>query len=237
MKIVLQKYIADSGHCSRRQAEELIRSGKVSVNKKKAELGMRVGERDDVFIGNEKIGEKKEHIYIILNKPVGYVCTTKKFKGEKNVFDLVKTNERLFIVGRLDKDSQGLVLLTNDGDLAQEMTHPSFEHEKKYIIEVDKARKDIQEIVKNFLKGVDIGRDPSTSSGRGDGIVWTKNAKHLGGKLFEIILVEGKKRQIRRMFATQGLEVKRLTRISLGKLKLSKLENGKWKNINKNQII
>lgn len=229
MKVVLQKYIADSGCCSRRQAEELIRAGKVSVNKKKAELGMRVGDKDDVFIGTEKIGEKKEHVYIILNKPVGYVCTTKKFKGEKNVFDLVKTNERLFVVGRLDKNSQGLVLLTNDGDLGQAMTHPSFEHEKKYIVEVDRVGKQIQKLISNFSKGVDIGE--------GDGIVWAKNTKHLGGKLFEIILIEGKKRQIRRMFATQGLEVKKLTRISMGKLKIGKLEIGKWKTINKNQIL
>jgi len=229
MKIVLQKYIADSGYCSRRKAEEFIRSGKVSVNKKKAELGMRVDDGDEVILEGQKIGEKKNNIYIALNKPVGYTCTNRKFKGEKNVFDLVETTERLFIVGRLDKDSQGLVLLSNDGDLAQVMTHPSFEHEKKYLVEVDKPVEEAQKIIRNFNKGVDI-KD-------GDGIVWAKNTKHLGGKLFEIILVEGKKRQIRRMFATQGMEVKKLTRISMGKLKIGKLETGKWKVINKNQIL
>lgn len=228
-KIVLQKYIADSGYCSRRKAEELIRAGKVSINKKKAELGMRADNRDEVIVSGEKIGEKTRDIYITLNKPLGYTCTSKKFKGEKNVFDLVKTTERLFVVGRLDKESQGLVLLTNDGELAQEMTHPSFEHEKKYIIETGDVDKKIQDTLKNMRKGVDIGE--------GDGIVWAKNIKHLGGKRYEIVLTEGKKRQIRRMFKTQNLEVKKLTRVSLGKLKLGKLESGKWKNINKNQII
>ena len=228
-KIILQKYIADSGHCSRRKAEELIRGGKVSVNKKKAELGMRAGNRDEVIVSGKIIGKKEEDVYIILNKPVGYTCTNKKFKGEKNIFDLVESSERLFIVGRLDKESQGLVLLTNDGDLAQEMTHPSFEHEKIYIIEISDPDKNIQNTLKNLRKGVDIGD--------GDGIVWAKNAKHLGAKKFKIVLTEGKKRQIRRMFKTQNLEVKKLTRISLGKLKVGKLESGKWKDINKNQII
>lgn len=229
MKIVLQKHIADSGYCSRRKAEELIRAGKVSVNKKKAELGMRADNRDEVIVSGKIIGKKEEDVYIILNKPVGYTCTNKKFKGEKNVFDLVESNERLFIVGRLDKESQGLVLLTNDGELAQEMTHPSFEHEKKYIIEISDADKNIQNTLKNLRKGVDIGD--------GDGIVWAKNVKHLGAKKFEIVLIEGKKRQIRRMFKTQNLEVKKLVRISMGKLKLGKLESGKWKDINKNQIV
>jgi len=229
MKIVLQKYIADSGHCSRRKAEELIRSGKVFLNKKKAELGMRTSDADEITIGGKVLGKKKENIYIALNKPIGYTCTNRKFKGEKNVFDLVKTSERLFVVGRLDKESQGLVLLTNDGELGQILSHPSYEHEKKYIVEVEENKIDIKNVLNSLRKGVEIGE--------GDGIVWVKNIKHLGKNKFEVILIEGKKRQIRRMFNSQNLKVKRLTRISIGKIKLGKLENGKSKKINKNQII
>ncbi len=229
MKIVLQKYIADSGHCSRRKAEGLIRSGKVYLNKKKAELGMRASDADEVSIGGKVLDKKKGDVYIILNKPEGYTCTNRKFRGEKNVFDLVKTSERLFVVGRLDRESQGLVLLTNDGDLAQEMTHPSFEHEKKYIVELEENKIDVKSVVNNFREGVEIGE--------GDGIVWAKNIKHLGKNKFEIVLIEGKKRQIRRMFNSQNLNVKKLSRLSIGKIKLGKLKKGESKIINKNQII
>jgi len=237
MKIILQKFIADTGYCSRRKAEDLIRSGKVSVDKKKAELGMRVDEENEIIISGKKIKKDFDRVYIILNKPEGYTCTSKKFKGEKNVFDLVKTNKRLFIVGRLDKNSQGLVLLTNDGDLAQELTHPSFEHEKKYIVEIEKTKFNQLEIINNFKKGVDIGKSDFGGGIKSDGIVWAKNIKYLGGTRFEIILTEGKKRQIRRMFQTQNLEIKKLKRVSLGKLRLGELKPGQSRNINKNQII
>ena len=237
MKIILQKFIADTGYCSRRKAEDLIRSGKVSVDKKKAELGMRVDEENEIIISGKKIKKDFDRVYIILNKPEGYTCTSKKFKGEKNVFDLVKTNKRLFIVGRLDKNSQGLVLLTNDGDLAQELTHPSFEHEKKYVVEIEKTKFNQLEIINNFKKGVDIGKSDFGGGIKSDGIVWAKNIKYLGGTRFEIILTEGKKRQIRRMFQTQNLEIKKLKRVSLGKLRLGELKPGQSRNINKNQII
>ncbi len=237
MKIILQKFIADTGYCSRRKAEDLIRSGKVSVDKKKAELGMRVDEENEIIISGKKIKKDFDRVYIILNKPEGYTCTSKKFKGEKNVFDLVKTNKRLFIVGRLDKNSQGLVLLTNDGDLAQELTHPSFEHEKKYVVEIEKTKFNQLEIINNFKKGVDIGKSDFGGGIKSDGIVWAKNIKYLGGTRFEIVLTEGKKRQIRRMFQTQNLEIKKLKRVSLGKLRLGELKPGQSRNINKNQII
>ncbi|MFH0857067.1 MAG: pseudouridine synthase [bacterium] len=155
MKINLQKFIASAGICSRRKAADLIEQGKVMVNGKPAELGMRVDENDKVEVDGfktplsplcERGGLKDGKIYIKLNKPVGYTCTNKKFKGEKNVFELVEKHtpypsqegnyDRLFIVGRLDKDSRGLVLLTNDGDMAQRLTHPSFGHEKRYEVRI-----------------------------------------------------------------------------------------------------
>ena len=136
MKIVLQKFIAQSGYCSRRQAEELIRLKKVLVNDELAELGMKVDQDSEVKVRGKKIAINKEKIYIALNKPKGYTCTNRQFEGERNVFNLVDVAEKLFTVGRLDKDSRGLILLTNDGDLALKMTHPRFEHEKEYMVKI-----------------------------------------------------------------------------------------------------
>ena len=223
MEIVLQKYIADSGFCSRRKAEEYIRSGKVLVNKKKAELGMRVDDGDEILLDGQKIGKKKDYIYIVLNKPVAYTCTNRKFRGEKNVFDLVNIDERLFVVGRLDKDSEGLVLLTNDGDLAQRITHPSFEHQKKYIVKVKSSKDRVESVLEKFLKGIDIGD--------GDGIVRAKKIKYLGNDRFEVFLAEGKKRQVRRMFKDLGVEVESLLRTEIGDIKLENLKKGEWKKI------
>jgi len=234
MKIILQKYIAESGYCSRRKAEELIRLGKVFVNDKKAELGQKVDEKDIVKINNKIISINQKKTYIILNKPREYTCTNKKFTGEKNVFELLPDEYKsLHIVGRLDKNSRGLVLLTNDGDLTLKLTHPRFEHEKKYIIkiknedkirETDKLRIRNEEIIRIFTKGIDISD--------GDGIVKVKKIKTLSANKFEIILTEGKKRQIRRMFEALNLKVFDLKRVSIGKISLGDLKEGEWKEIN-----
>ena len=230
MKIVLQKFIAESGYCSRRQAEELIRQKKVLVNSKLAELGMKVDEGDEVKIGGQKLSLSKEKIYIILNKPKGYTCTNRQFAGEKSILDLVGSPERLFAVGRLDKDSRGLVLLTNDGDLALKLTHPRYEHEKEYIATITNYQLRItnDEAVNKFKSGVDIGE--------GDGIVKVKDVKYLGDNKFRIILTEGKKRQIRRMFKTIGCEIDDLVRVRIGNIKLENLGEGCWKKIDANEI-
>ncbi len=233
MKIILQKQIASSGHCSRRKAEELIRLGQVRVNDKKAELGQRVDETDIVKINNKLISINQEKIYIILNKPREYTCTNKKFTGEKNVFKLLPDEYRtLHIVGRLDKNSRGLVLLTNDGDLTLKFTHPRFEHEKKYIVriknednirETNELRIRNEAIIKTFKKGMDIGD--------GDGIVKVKKIKTLSANKFEMILTEGKKRQIRRMFEILNYKVSDLKRISIGNINLGDLKEEEWKKI------
>jgi pseudouridine synthase len=228
MKIVLQKFIAESGYCSRRKAEEWIKEGEVFVNGEVAEPGTKVDEKDEVKIFGEVIGSPEEKIYIKMNKPVGYVCTSRDFKGEKNIFDLIGKKERLFVAGRLDKDSRGLILLTNDGDLAQKITHPSFKHEKKYIIKLCSSVLN-PEIIANRLKsGIDIGD--------GDGIVRAKEAKGLSGWEFEMTLGEGKKRQIRRMFMAFGLKVKDLVRVSVGNLELGDLPEGQWRPLKKKEI-
>lgn len=254
MSIILQKFIADSGACSRRKAEELIRLGAVKVNGAPGELGMRVSEQDEVMVLGKKIALAKIKTYIKLNKPEGYACTTTKVTGEKNVFDLVRTKERLVIVGRLDKNSRGLVLLTNNGELTQEITHPSFEHEKKYLVrikchceeqqrrgnlrlsgsnietceEIIKEKEEALEIIKNFKEGIDIGD--------GDGIVKAKNIRFLGNGRFEIVLTSGKKRQIRRMFKELGYEVVDLLRTQIASLKLGSLKEGKWQKLSEQEI-
>jgi len=232
MKIVLQKFIAESGYCSRRQAEELIRLGKVLVNGELAELGMKADEKDEVKVRGKRIAINKEKIYIILNKPKDYTCTNRKFEGEKNVFDLIYAPERLFIVGRLDKDSRGLILLTNDGDLTQKLTHPKFEHEKEYEVEIFEFSNSRifkpDGIVKELKKGIDIGD--------GDGVVRAKNARYLGDNKFKVILTEGRKRQIKRMFRALGCEVKDLVRVRIGKTELGDLPEGKYKFIQEIKI-
>ncbi|MCK5510947.1 rRNA pseudouridine synthase [Candidatus Parcubacteria bacterium] len=231
--IILQKFIANAGYCSRRKAEEFIRLGQVKVNNKIAELGMKVSEYDKIEIGSELIVLPKEKIYIILNKPLGITCTNREFKGEKNVFELLPNEfKNLHVVGRLDKNSRGLVLLTNDGDLTMRMTHPRFGHEKKYMVQLSimnyqlhpsSEHKRIDQIIDNFLKGIDIGD--------GDGIVKAKNIKYLEKDKFEIILTEGKKRQIRRMFKKIGLKVSDLQRVAIEEIELGGLNEGKWKKL------
>ncbi|MCD4705685.1 pseudouridine synthase, partial [bacterium] len=214
-------YIADSGHCSRRKAEELIRSGKVSLNGEIAGPGVRAGNEDKIKIGNKIVKPIEDKIYIKLNKPIGYICTNKKFKNEKNIFDLINLKERLFVVGRLDKNSRGLVVLTNDGSWANKMMHPSFEHEKEYRVKIKNQKSDIKIDVENkLLKGVNIGE--------GDGVVRVKKIERIKDNIFKIILTQGKKRQIRRMFKVLDLDVVNLKRVRIGDIKLENREEGKF---------
>jgi pseudouridine synthase len=235
MKIVLQKFIADSGYCSRRQAEKLIRGGAVKVNGKIASVGERADENDTVLLRGERIGRvKPEKIYIKLNKPLGYTCTSRKFENEKNVFDLVKVQERLFVVGRLDKNSRGLVLLTNDGALAQKLTHPRYEINKNYLVKIAETKgkltdQDIAVVSRRLKNGLDIGE--------GDGLSQVKEVQYLQNNLFVLTLNEGKKRQIRRMFKALGLDILDLERVELGGLKLGNLSLGQWAYLTPTEII
>jgi len=197
---VLQKYIARTGYCSRRQAEKLIKEGKVWLNGKRADLGQRVWSEDKVKVSGRRLSRDLDKVYIKLNKPPGYTCTNRSFSKEKNIFSLIKEKKRLLIAGRLDKDSRGLVFLSNDGDWVQEITHPSFAKEKEYCVKLKfGAEKEKDKIKKEFLKGIDIGRE--------NGVVRAKNVQFAGNDNFKITLTQGKKRQIRRMFAALGLEV------------------------------
>ncbi len=221
MNIILQKYIASSGHCSRRQADKLIRTGKVMIDGERAELGQRVYDGEKVEVNGKIIEVIKEKIYIRLNKPRGYVCTNRDFDAEKNVFELIDKKYRyLHVVGRLDKNSHGLVIFTNDGDFTAKMTHPRYEHEKEYLVRIKGDDFLAKDIIKKMQKGVDIGD--------GDGIVRVKSIEQLGDKMFKIILTQGKKRQIRRMFETLGHKVSDLERVRIGNIVLGDLKVREW---------
>lgn len=234
-KIVLQKFISQSGFCSRRKAEELIRDGLVAVNGDTAELGMKVSENDKVKVGDKNIGLAEKKIYIKLNKLVGYTCTNRSFDKEKNVFELLSDIKlpRLYIVGRLDKNSRGLLLLTNDGELTEKLTHPRYEHEKEYEVEVISRKEGVRvndnEIEKRLLEGVDIGE--------GDGTYRAKKVKIIGDNRFSIVLTEGKKRQIRRMLGALACEVIDLERVRIGSLEIGDLGLGRWGYLSDEELV
>ncbi|OIO05956.1 pseudouridine synthase [Candidatus Falkowbacteria bacterium CG10_big_fil_rev_8_21_14_0_10_37_18] len=221
MKIILQKMIAASGYCSRRQAEKMIREGRVKVNGVTATVGDQADDqKDKVTVSGQLISAAASKIYIKLNKPLGYTCTNKRFAGEKNIFDLIDSPERLFTVGRLDKGSRGLILLTNDGDLTQRLAHPSFQHDKVYEVITRGEISNANTVCGRLTKGINIGE--------GDGVARAKAAQYLQNDCFIITLNEGKKRQIRRMFKIMNLQVMDLRRISLASLELGDLSEGHW---------
>jgi pseudouridine synthase len=241
MKLRLNKFIAQAGVCSRRRADEFINAGKVFVNGERAKPGMQIDVNVDKVAINKKTVTLKneENVYIMVNKPIGYITSTVSDQG-KSVLELLKAKnyfghngkrerERVFPVGRLDKDSEGLVLLTNDGDLAEKLTHPRFEHEKEYEILVDKQVS--QSDIKSLSRQMSLGRE-QIKGAKIIGVTKTQN-----GFVVSIILKEGKNRQIRRMFGRLGHNVQNLKRVRINKLKLGKLPTGIWKYIEKNDII
>lgn len=226
MNIRLQKYLADCGIASRRRAEVFILQGKVKVNGKVVKkLGTKVGPEDKVEFNGKVVKPKREKVYIMLNKPVGYLSTVKKGKEKgKTVLDLVDAPWRVFPVGRLDKDSSGLLILTNDGDLALKLTHPRYQKEKEYEVEVNKP------ITKNFINSMRRGVSLS-----GKKTVRAK-VEQIGLKKFKIILKEGRKRQIRRMCEKLGYEVEKLHRTRINELSLGDLKSGKFRRLNEKEI-
>lgn len=218
MNKVLQKAIADSGYCSRRKAQQLVERGAVKINSRIAELGSRVSEKDEITVEGKKLPSKREPIYIKLNKPKDYVCTNRGFKNEKSIMELINTKQRVFVAGRLDKDSHGLVLLSNDGNWVYKLTHPSYEHEKEYEIELDKELKEEEEN-KLTKKGIDIGDKRKA---------YAKSVGKIERKRYKVVLTQGKKRQIRRMFKALNKRVLDLKRTRVDKYKIGNLREGKW---------
>ena len=225
----LNKYIASSGLCSRRKADELIENGSVSVNGKIVkELGFIVGEKDKVFVENKLIHPVKLQYYRFY-KPAGYITTSDDEKGRKTIYDLLPDNlHHLNPVGRLDKDSTGLLILTNDGDLANELTHPSVKVPKLYRVVID--AKITNDDIAKMTKGIEI--EPNKMAYAQIRILEVDN-KHT---TMEILLFQGLNRQIRKMFEYLGYNVISLKRIQHATLNLDGLKRGEFKPIKPQQI-
>ncbi len=225
----LNKYIASSGLCSRRKADELIEQGVVSVNGKKVtELGFLVGEKDKVFV-NQKLIRPVRHEYYKFYKPAGYITTCDDEKGRKTIYDLLpESMYNLKPVGRLDKDSTGLLILTNDGDLINELTHPSVKVPKTYIVSVD-ARMHPHEF-EQMAKGIEI--EPGKVA-YADVTLLEADNKHT---MMQIVLYQGMNRQIRKMIEHFGYEVKSLKRIQHATIQIDGLRRGEFKPIKPQQI-
>ncbi len=225
----LNKYIASSGLCSRRKADELIESGVVNVNGKIVkELGFIVQEKDKVFV-NQKLVRPSRHEYYRFYKPAGYITTSDDEKGRKTIYDLLPDNMlSLKPVGRLDKDSTGLLILTNDGDLINELTHPSVKVPKIYLVTVD-ARVHPHQL-QEMASGIEIEKGKIAYA---DVMVLEADNKHT---MMQITLYQGLNRQIRKMFEHFGYEVKSLKRIQHANITLDGLRRGEFKPIKPQQI-
>ncbi len=217
-------YISASGYCSRRAAERLVASGQVKINGLTAEKNSIVEEDDLVQVNDEAIYLTSDKDYIILNKPVGITCTGLQ-TVEGNIIDFVNYPKRIFPIGRLDKDSEGLIILTNDGPIAHKILHSEHGHEKEYIVTVD------QPIDTDFINGM--------SNGVLIGTVLTKKCKveKIDEYTFRIILTQGLNRQIRKMAKNFGFKVIKLKRIRIMNIHMENLEIGKWRKLTDNELI
>jgi pseudouridine synthase len=235
MIMVLQKIIAESGLCSRREAEKIIKMGSIKINGKLATLGDRADpEEDKITFRGKPLPQKAEKIYLKLNKPMGYTCTNRSFPGEQNVFQLISLKDRLFSIGRLDKDSRGIILLTNDGELAQRLSHPRLKQEKTYTTRLFPQRGEYllpgmgRKVAYDLVKGIEIGE--------GDGVGRAKKAEYLQDNVFVITLSEGKKRQIRRMFGVLGFRVADLQRTNFAGIGLGGIKEGEWRKLSAQEV-
>ena len=216
----LQKFLSRAGICSRRKGEEYIKAGWVKVNGEiVTELGVKVDpERDAVEVDSDAIGSVSTPIYIALNKPSGYVSSCHQ-QNEKIVLDLLDISERVYPVGRLDKDSTGLLLLTNDGRLHHRLSHPSFNHEKEY--EVTVAKPLPEGALRKLAKGLPMMGTRTRPA----------HVKRISSRRFRIVLQEGKNRQIRRMVRKVGNQVVDLKRIRIANIQLAGLPPGRWRHL------
>lgn len=218
----INKYISEAGKASRRGADKLITEGRVTLNGKKATIGSQVKPGDEVKVDGNQIFVARNNVYIALNKPVGITSTTEKgVKG--NIVDLVNHSIPVFHIGRLDKDSEGLILLTNDGDIVNEILRSENQHEKEYIVSVDRPL--TTEFLKKMSEGVEI-LDTTTLPCK---------IEQLSKYDFNIILTQGLNRQIRRMCETLGYNVLRLQRIRVMNIQLNNLPVGQWRYLSKKE--
>ena len=214
----LNKYISETGVCSRREADKWIEAGRVTLNGLAAGLGTQVSDRDEVRVDGELIGTKKKPVYLALNKPVGIICTTEKHIAD-NIIDHVGYPERIFPIGRLDRESEGLILLTNDGDIVNEILRSENNHEKEYRVWVDRPITDLA--LRMMADGVKIMGEV------------TKPGKviRVDPQSFRIILTQGLNRQIRRMCSALGYKAQRLMRVRILNVHLGELRPGQWRHL------
>lgn len=218
----LNKYLGESGVCSRREADSLIAAGRVTLNGVTAVLGTKVGEGDEVRLDGRIVGRARKlvrPVYIALNKPVGVTCTTdRRVRG--NIVDFVGHPERIFMIGRLDKDSEGLILLTNDGDIVNEVLRAGHGHEKQYVVTVDRPVTDV--FVERMGAGVRLDDETVTNPCK---------VRRLEPYVLDIVLTQGLNRQIRRMCEVFGYRVVRLRRVRIMHIELGSLPKGRWRNL------
>lgn len=221
----LNRHIADSGHCSRREADRLIAEGRVTVNGLRARVGSELGEGDQVHIDGQALQARvaskgqRRHVYIALNKPVGITCTTEE-AVPGNIVEFVGHQQRIFPIGRLDKDSEGLILLTSNGDIVNRILRAEHKLEKEYLVGVNHA------VTDEFLRAMARGGVPV----HGQATLPCRTGK-LGRFGFRIVLTQGLNRQIRLMAAHFGYRVKQLHRARIGGVKLGHLKPGQWRNL------
>lgn len=223
----VQKFLSEQGIASRRKAEEFIKSGQVSINGRKAKLGDKVDpEKDQVKVYGKLVKPVQTKIYLAVNKPKGVVVSRRDPRGRKTVFSLLpeELRNQVHNVGRLDYDTEGLIILTNDGDLTQELSHPKYEHDKEYEVITDAEPKPAQ--LEKLRDGIEL---PS-------GLTAPATIKRRSGKIY-ITVHEGKKRQVRRMFNAVGLGVHNLKRVRIGKLKLPDIAPGEYTEVKKSDIL
>ncbi len=224
----LQKVLAARGWGSRRVCEEMIESGRVRVNGETAVLGRRVDvERDVVEVDGAPVGIRPDLVYYLLNKPAGVVSTAKDTHDRETVVDLVPAEPRVYPVGRLDAETEGLLLLTNDGELTFRLTHPKFGVEKEYVAQVESDGRPVsREALAALRKGVDIG----------DGVTSPAEVGELQPGVLRIVIHEGRNRQVRRMCETVGYPIVRLVRTRIGPLVDKSLRPGEWRSLNLDEV-
>ncbi|MBQ4875894.1 23S rRNA pseudouridine(2604) synthase RluF [Pseudoalteromonas luteoviolacea] len=219
----LNKYISETGFCSRREADTLISDGRVSVNGQIAEMGLKVTDADTILVDNKPLKSKPKRVYIAYNKPVGVTCTTER-KIRSNIVNAINYPERIFPIGRLDRPSEGLIFLTNEGDIVNKILRAGNNHEKEYIVTVDKVIDD--KFIHGMRSGVPIL-----------GTVTKKCfVKKTGPKKFTITLTQGLNRQIRRMCEHFGYEVQTLKRVRIMNVNLNGLRAGEWRHLSEKEM-